>query len=55
MIDAIWSAAVEDLMVDAYTLCVKEDNLSDEEIAEYERRGWEQRDHLWTRTIRKSK
>ncbi len=53
MMDIFWSLAVEDLVADAYTLVALVDNPSDEEIAEYERRGWEQRDHLWTRTIRR--
>ncbi len=39
MIDAAWIEVLENLLVDSVILCAKEDNLSDEEIAEYEQRG----------------
>ncbi len=53
MTDAAWFEVLENLLVDSVILFVRGDDLSDEKIVEYEQRGWEQRDNLWTCTVRR--
>ena len=50
MTDAAWEKILEDFVVDSIVFCARGD-LSDEELAKYKQRGWEQEGKNWTRTI----